>query len=225
MLSVSDTGTGMSQELQARIFEPFFTTKGVGSGTGLGLSTAYGIARQAGGWIDVQSAPGEGARFEVWLPLTRAEEGSGIVPVLTAGAAKGHETLLVVEDQAEVRRLTLSILKASGYRLLEAANADEALQLSAAHPGKIDLLVTDVIMPGLNGRQLSESLSQQRSELRTLYISGYASDVIALHGSLDPGVEYLRKPFGAAELNAKVREVLDCEAPRGSNEKDVASQT
>ncbi|MEO8597033.1 MAG: response regulator [Candidatus Solibacter sp.] len=209
VLSVADTGLGIDRKTLARIFEPFFTTKSVGTGTGLGLSTAYGIVRQAGGWIDVQSAPGAGARFDVWLPLTQAEAPALPAPATAGGAARGHETLLIVEDQADVRRLTLSILRAAGYRLLEAASGEAALRVSAEHAGRIDLLVTDVIMPGLNGRQLAERLVAQRPDLRVLYTSGYASEVIARQGSLDPGLEYLRKPFGAPELNAKVRQVLE----------------
>jgi CheY-like chemotaxis protein len=217
LLSVTDTGTGISPELQARIFEPFFTTKAVGTGTGLGLSTAYGIARQSGGWIEVRSTPGEGARFEVWLPRVE-DEPSRHAGVHSAGdSLRGDETLLVVEDQADVRRLTLSILKSKGYRLLEAANADDALRVSAAHSEKIDLLLTDVIMPGLNGRQLAERLVQQRPDLKILYISGYVSNVIGLEGSIELGMEYLRKPFGARELSAKIREVLELRRPPASS--------
>jgi two-component system cell cycle sensor histidine kinase/response regulator CckA len=208
VLSVADTGVGMSPEIQERIFEPFFTTKGVGTGTGLGLSTAYGIVRQAGGWIEVQSSRGAGSQFEVWLPLTDAELVDTARPQVAAHAARGQETLLIVEDQPDVRRMSLSILKASGYRLLEAGNAEQALALSASYSGKIDLLVTDVIMPGLNGRQLADRLVAERPGLKVLYTSGYTADVIALHGSLEPGMEYLPKPFGAAQLSAKVREVL-----------------
>ncbi|MEO8368472.1 MAG: response regulator [Candidatus Solibacter sp.] len=209
VLSVMDTGTGISAEIQARIFEPFFTTKGVGAGTGLGLSTAYGIARHAGGWIDVHSTPGEGARFEVWLPRAQAESNPQAGAQPTRSALNGDETLLVVEDQADVRRMTLSMLRSKGYRLLDAANADEALKISAAHDGRIDLLITDVIMPGLNGRQLADRMLQQRPELKILYMSGYVSSVISLDGSGEPDVEYLRKPFSGIELSTKIREVLE----------------
>jgi CheY-like chemotaxis protein len=198
----------MSPDVRERIFEPFFTTKGAGSGTGLGLSTAYGIVRQAGGWIDVRSSPGAGSRFEIWLPVTDAAAVDAAAPPPAAGSGRGEETLLIVEDQGEVRRLALSILKASGYRLLEAENAEQALQLSAGYAGGIDLLITDVIMPGLNGRQLADRLAKERPGLKVLYTSGYAADVIALEGSLEPGMAYLPKPFGAAQLAAKVREVL-----------------
>jgi signal transduction histidine kinase/DNA-binding response OmpR family regulator len=208
LLSVTDTGAGMSPQIQERIFEPFFTTKGATTGTGLGLSTAYGIVHQAGGWIDVRSSPGAGSRFEIWLPLTEAVAVEAAPPPPAAESGRGEETLLIVEDQGDVRRLALSILKANGYRLLEAENAEQALQLSAGYAGGIDLLVTDVIMPGLNGRQLADRLAKERPGLKVLYTSGYAADVIALQGSLEPGMAYLPKPFGAAELAAKVREVL-----------------
>jgi len=208
LLSVADSGAGMSPQIQEKIFEPFFTTKGVGTGTGLGLSTAYGIVRQSGGWIEVLSSPGAGSRFEIWLPLTEAEADGAAAPQPAAHGGRGEETLLVVEDQGDLRRLALAILKANGYRLLEAENAEQAMQVSAGYAGGIDLLVTDVIMPGLNGRQLADHLAKQRPGLKVLYTSGYAADVIALEGSLEPGMAYLPKPFGAAQLVAKVREVL-----------------
>jgi PAS domain S-box-containing protein len=208
LLSVTDTGTGMSPDVQERVFEPFFTTKGAGAGTGLGLSTAYGIVHQAGGWIDVRSSPGAGSCFEIWLPLTDAVAVDAASSPLAAGSGRGEETLLVVEDQGDVRRLALSILKANGYRLLDAENAEQALQLSAGYAGGIDLLITDVIMPGLNGRQLADRMTKERPGLKVLYTSGYAADVIALQGSLEPGMAYLPKPFGAAQLAGKVREVL-----------------
>jgi PAS domain S-box-containing protein len=208
LLSVTDTGAGMSPDVQERIFEPFFTTKGAGTGTGLGLSTAYGIVHQAGGWIDVRSSPGAGSCFEIWLPLTDAVTVDAAAPSPTVDSGRGEETLLVVEDQGDVRRLALSILRANGYRLLEAENAEQALQLSGGYAGRIDLLITDVIMPGLNGRQLADRMTRERPGLKVLYTSGYAADVIALQGSLAPGMAYLPKPFGAAQLAAKVREVL-----------------
>jgi CheY-like chemotaxis protein len=206
----------MSPQIQERIFEPFFTTKGVGTGTGLGLSTAYGIVRQSGGWIDVRSSPGAGSRFEIWLPLTEADAADAAAPQPAAGDGRGEETLLIVEDQADVRRLALSILKANGYRLLEAEDAERALELSASFAGRIDLLITDVIMPGLNGRQLADRLAKERPGLKVLYTSGYAADVITLQGSLEPGMAYLPKPFGAAQLTAKVREVLGAGRPPGT---------
>jgi CheY-like chemotaxis protein len=215
VLSVADTGVGMSAEVQQRIFEPFYTTKNVGAGTGLGLSTAYGIVRHAGGWIDVQSSRGVGSRFEIWLPLTELASADSGTAQAAAPSANGAETLLIVEDQDDVRRMALAILRANGYRLLEAGNAEQALGLSATYAGKIDLLLTDVIMPGLNGRQLADRLVEERPGLKVLYTSGYTADVIALQGSLEPGMEYLPKPFGAAQLSAKVRQVLSSGTRQG----------
>ncbi|HEY1494459.1 MAG TPA: response regulator [Candidatus Solibacter sp.] len=208
VLSVADTGVGIAPEIQEKIFEPFFTTKGAGHGTGLGLCTAYGIVNQAGGWIEVESRPGQGATFRVWLPVTQAETVNVTAREAAEGAAPGDATLLVVEDQADVRRLALSILKHQGYQLLEAENADRALEVSAHHAGVIDLLVTDVVMPGRTGRELAERLNVQRPGLRVLYISGYSGDAIAGQGCLDPGTEYLAKPFTPEQLSSKVREVL-----------------
>jgi CheY-like chemotaxis protein len=188
----------------------------VGTGTGLGLSTAYGIVRHAGGWIDVQSSRGTGSRFEIGLPLTNAAAADAGTPRPASPVVRGAETLLVVEDQDDVRRMALAILKASGYCLLEAGNAEQALGLSATYTGKIDLLLTDVIMPGLNGRQLADRLVEERPGLKVLYTSGYTADVIALQGSLEPGMEYLPKPFGAAQLSAKVRQVLGSGTAKGT---------
>ena len=208
VLSVSDTGVGIAPEIQEKIFEPFFTTKGVGHGTGLGLCTAYGIVNQAGGWIEVESLQGQGTTFRVWLPVTRAKTVKETASEAIEGAAPRDATLLVVEDQADVRRLALSILKHQGYQLLEAENADRALEVSAHHAGVIDLLVTDVVMPGRTGCELAERLIVQRPGIKVLYISGYPGDAIAGQGCLDPGTEYLPKPFTPEQLSSKVREVL-----------------
>ncbi len=208
VLSVSDTGVGIAPEIQKKIFEPFFTTKGAGHGTGLGLCTAYGIVNQAGGWIEVESLPGLGATFRVWLPVTKTEMVEEPAAEAAEGSAPGNATLLVVEDQADVRRLALSILNHQGYQLLEAENADRALEVSGNHAGVIDLLVTDVVMPGKTGRELAERLIVQRPGIRVLYISGYSGDAIAGQGCLDPGTEYLPKPFTPEQLSSKVREVL-----------------
>jgi PAS domain S-box-containing protein len=213
VLSVSDTGVGIAPEIQQKIFEPFFTTKGVGHGTGLGLCTAYGIVNNAGGWIEVDSLPGQGATFRVWLPVTRAANVKELASAAAADGAPRDATLLVVEDQADVRRLALAILKHQGYRLLEAENADRALEVSGNHAGAIDLLVTDVIMPGRTGCELAESLAIQRPGIKVLYISGYSGD--AGQGCLEPGTEYLPKPFTPEQLASKVREVLR-KPPRGS---------
>jgi two-component system cell cycle sensor histidine kinase/response regulator CckA len=209
MLSVTDTGVGMSEEILRHIFEPFFTTKGVGVGTGLGLSTVYGTVKQSGGWIQVNSQPGQGSRFQVYLPRVEqpaASAGERIAP--STGFGRGVETILLAEDQVEVRRLARRILSSNGYRVLEAASGPEALELSRRHEGQIDLLVTDVIMPHMTGRELATGLSVLRPEVKVLYVSGYTADIIGREGVLDPGVDYLPKPFTPSELALKVREVL-----------------
>jgi PAS domain S-box-containing protein len=208
LLTVADTGAGMSAETLQHVFEPFFTTKGMGIGTGLGLSTVYGTVRQSGGWIRVDSEPGEGSRFEIYLPKV-----SGVAAVLERPAPPaqvpgGVETVLVAEDQPEVRRLAMRILKSNGYQLLEASSGPEALALSGRHAGPIDLLVTDVIMPEMTGRELATRLRESRPQIKVLYVSGYTADVIGREGVLDAGVAYLPKPFTPAQLSLKVREVL-----------------
>jgi PAS domain S-box-containing protein len=208
VLSVSDTGAGIPLEVQDKIFEPFFTTKAVGHGTGLGLCTTYGIVREAGGWIEVESAPGCGATFRIWLPAARPAPATPVVPKPAAEKAQRDATLLVVEDQADVRRLALSILKRQGYRLLEAENGDHALALSDRHAGAIDLLLTDVVMPGMTGRELADQLVEKRPGLKVLYMSGYSGDAIACQGFLEPGMAYLPKPFTAEQLSGKVSDLL-----------------
>jgi CheY-like chemotaxis protein len=207
LLSMSDTGAGMTQEVMQHIFEPFFTTKGTGVGTGLGLPTVYGIVKQSGGWIWVYSEPGKGSTFKVYLP--RADRAAEPLPApVSADTLRGTETVLVVEDQPEVRRLTLAVLKSQGYRLLEAANGSEALSLCEQYPETVHLLITDVVMPGMTGRELARRLLALRPSLKTLYTSGYTADVIAHEGVLDAGVAYLPKPFSPAQLAAKVRDIL-----------------
>jgi PAS domain S-box-containing protein len=208
VFSVSDTGIGMTPEIQAQIFEPFFTTKGAGHGTGLGLCTAYGIVHQAGGWIEVESTPARGTTFRIWLPAVAHKLPSSADRGEAAPPKDREATLLVVEDQADVRRLTLSILKSRGYRLLEAEDANQALAVSDRHSGTIDLLVTDVVMPGMNGRELANQLVARRPGLKVLYISGYSGDAIARQGCLEAGTEYLPKPFSPEQLARKVHEVL-----------------
>jgi PAS domain S-box-containing protein len=214
MLTVSDSGVGMTPEVQSRIFEPFFTTKAMGVGTGLGLATVYGIVEQAAGFLRVASEPGNGTTFRIYLPLTEAPQESSREAAKRRAHVPGTETVLVVEDQEDVRRLATSILKRNGYRLLEASNGPEALGLVADYRERIDLLVTDVVMPGMTGRELAERLGGERPRLKVLYMSGYAADVIATQGVLEPGMAYLHKPFAPADLAAKVREVLgDSETP------------
>jgi PAS domain S-box-containing protein len=207
LMTVTDTGHGMDEAIRQKIFDPFFTTKEVGKGTGLGLSTVYGIVRQSEGWIDVSSEVGVGTAFKVYLPRIDAcsapEEGEALPS--TAG---GDETILVVEDQDSVRSFTTAALIQHGFHVLESSCGDEAIDLAGRHPGQLDLLVTDVVLPGMNGKELSDRLKTARPLLKVLFISGYTADVIANHGVLDRGVAFLQKPFGPEELAAKVREVL-----------------
>jgi PAS domain S-box-containing protein len=207
LLAVSDTGTGIEESIREHIFEPFFTTKEKGRGTGLGLSTVYGIVQQNEGRIDVKSAPGEGTTFSVYLPridepLPPVEEAQPSVTI------RGTETVLVVEDHDDVRQMIIASLEACGYKVLQAANGRAAIELAGQHPGIIDLLVTDVIMPGMTGRELADGLALLRPDMKVLFISGYSGEVIAHRGVLDAGVNYLPKPFTPAILAAKVKEVL-----------------
>ncbi|HUB81698.1 MAG TPA: PAS domain S-box protein [Bryobacteraceae bacterium] len=214
VLSIADTGEGMSEETLQHVFEPFFTTKGLGLGTGLGLSTVYGTVRQSGGWIEVDSCLGEGSRFRIYLPRVEAAAPAPERQA-PASAAGGTETILVAEDQQEVRRLALRILKSNGYRLLEASSGPEALELSRRHDGPIDLLLTDLVMPEMSGRELAARMQKSRPNTKVLYVSGYTADLIGREGVLDQGVDYLPKPFTAAQLSLKVREVLGQKKPLG----------
>jgi two-component system cell cycle sensor histidine kinase/response regulator CckA len=213
MLAVSDTGIGMDADTQAHIFEPFFTTKEVGKGTGLGLSTVYGIVNQSGGYIWVDSEPDRGATFKIYFPrIDQPVEGIRAEKRLE-GMQRGTETILLVEDNEQVRQLTYSVLADCGYKVLPAAGPEEGLALCHANHPDIELLVTDVILPGMNGPQLAEQVTRISPRTRVLYISGYTSDAIAHYGVLDPGLWFLAKPFSVSELVAKIREVLDAEAP------------
>ena len=209
MIAVSDTGTGMAQEVRDRVFEPFFTTKGKGKGTGLGLSTVYGIVKQSNGNIWVYSEPGEGTTFKIFLP--RVDEPAEILKAQEAGEEfpGGSETILIVEDDKEVRNLTVRILKRQGYTVLDGSYGDEAFNVCRQHKGPIHLLVTDVVMPGMDGRALSECLSQLHPEMKVLYMSGYTDDAIVHHGVMGKGMNYIQKPFTVNGLTKKVREVLD----------------
>jgi signal transduction histidine kinase len=213
VLTVTDTGTGMTDEVRGHAFEPFFTTKEKGKGTGLGLATAYGIVKQSGGYITVDSEAGRGTTFRIYLPrvegtaaVTERTTISSLLPV-------GTETILLVEDEAGVRRLSLTVLETQGYIVLEAASGDIALQVARSETGPIHLIVTDVVMPGMNGRELWERLKVLRPDSRVLFMSGYTDDAIARHGVLEPGIAFLQKPFTPFSLAQKVREVLDA-APR-----------
>jgi CheY-like chemotaxis protein len=208
MLAVSDTGVGMDEATLSRVFEPFFTTKEKGKGTGLGLATVYGIVKQSGGYIWVYSEPGRGATFKVYLPRVDEEaESFRVLPV--AEAPGGSETVLLVEDEAAVRDMVRQLLAASGYTVLEAQSPEDALLLGERHPGPIHLLLTDVVMPAMGGRELAERLRGSRPELKVLYISGYTDNAIVHHGVLDEGMAFLQKPFTRQALARKVRAVLD----------------
>jgi PAS domain S-box-containing protein len=208
LLSVDDTETGIDDRTLPNIFEPFFTTKERGQGTGLGLSTAYGIVRQAGGWIDVQSEVGRGTTFQIYLPQADGVDMRRPAQEQTPEIAHGGETILVVEDAKETRNLTTTILTAYGYQVLEAANGTEALSLEENYAGEIHLLLTDVIMPGMNGKVLSEQLRLRRPSIRVLFTSGYPAEVLSRRGVLEKEIAYLPKPFTPDSLAAKVREVL-----------------
>jgi PAS domain S-box-containing protein len=207
-LRVSDTGVGIAREIQERIFDPFFTTKAEGEGTGLGLSTVYGIVRQLGGSIAVTSEPGCGAAFEIHLPRLAGAAGAGTQAASPPVSARGSETVLVVEDQDPVRSFAVTVLKEHGYVVLDAAQGDDALLMAERHSGPIHLLLTDVVMPHMTGKGLAERLEHLRPEMKVLYMSGYAADVMVQRELLESGAPCLTKPFAPDVLAAKVREVL-----------------
>jgi signal transduction histidine kinase len=209
MLSVTDSGCGMDEATRLRIFEPFFTTKDRGKGTGLGLSTVYGIVKQRGGHIRVYSEPGIGTVFTIFLPREISASRSVATSVAPLARATGHETILIVEDDKAVRNLAERILRSAGYEVLTASQCDEAMSASAAHSGDINLLLTDVIMPGPSGRALAEMLTRDRPGIRVLFMSGYSDDVIAHQGVLEDGARFIGKPFTVGNLTKKVRDTLD----------------
>ena len=209
MLTVSDTGSGIDPETQARIFEPFFTTKTQGRGTGLGLATVYGVVKQSGGYIWVYSEVGQGTTFKVYLPQVPSEVEKSAPEKIVAGPAPGTETILFVEDEESVRELVSEYLRGRGYTILEASDGVQALELAEKHAGKIHLLITDVVMPRISGRELATRLTTARAGLKVLYISGYTDDSIFRHGVLEGGMSFLQKPFNLKAIAQKVREVLD----------------
>ncbi|HEY6903002.1 MAG TPA: PAS domain S-box protein [Candidatus Acidoferrales bacterium] len=208
-LSVTDSGIGMDAETKARAFEPFFTTKEKGKGTGLGLSTVYGVVKQSGGYIDIFSSPGAGTTFKIYLP--RVDEAVKLSAPSQGGAGSfdGNETILLAEDEASLRRLTRATLEQSGYKVLEAKDGVEALALSEAFDLPIDLLLTDVVMPGMGGRALAQELTRRRPEIRVVYMSGYTGQGVGTQGPIDLGSDFLSKPFSRVVLARKIREALD----------------
>jgi CheY-like chemotaxis protein len=208
LLSVADTGIGMDEETRARLFEPFFTTKEVGKGTGLGLATVYGIVRQSGGSIGVDSDILGGTTFEIYLPRVENTEHEDR-PAGTEEGRSGTETILVVEDQEALRQLTTRMLRSAGYRVIPAGDGEEALLLLERHDGPVHLVLTDVVLPGINGRDLATRIAQVRPEAEILYTSGYTDDAVLRHGVLDKAVHFIAKPYTVAELRRKIRELLD----------------
>jgi two-component system, cell cycle sensor histidine kinase and response regulator CckA len=211
MLAVSDTGCGMDASTQARIFEPFFTTKEPGKGTGLGLATVYGVVKQSDGYIWVYSEPGQGTTFKIYLPLAADIVEAPKVQAATPAPVRGSETILLVEDEESVRNLVADFLKTTGHTVLEASDGEEAVRLAKAHSNKIDLLVSDVVMPKLSGRELWNDLRKRLPKLKVLFISGYTDDSVVRHGVIDGDVAFLQKPFTMRALAAKIREVLDAD--------------
>ena len=209
VVRVADSGEGMNEETLAHIFEPFFTTKEPGKGTGLGLSTVYGIVEQLGGFIDVKTELGRGSTFSIYLPERDRGSPSTHPQSIAPLARGGTETILLVEDESQVRELVYAILKTRGYDVLCADSGNDALRVEEGHPGRIDLLVTDVVMPGKSGRELAEHLLALRPELKVLFMSGYTDDAMLRHGVMSPGSAFIQKPFALEELLGRVRSLLD----------------
>ena len=208
LLAVSDNGCGMTKDVLDNLFEPFFTTKETGKGTGLGLATVYGIVNQNNGFINVYSEPGQGTTFKIYLPRHASAEGPGLAESAVPPTVEGHETILLVEDEPMILDMTKAMLELQGHTVLTAASPAEALQIARDHDGPIHVLMTDVIMPGMNGRDLADRLQTHLPDLRCLFMSGYTANVIAHHGVLEAGVHFIQKPFTAGELAAKIRETL-----------------
>jgi CheY-like chemotaxis protein len=209
MIAVSDTGHGMDSETRRHIFEPFFTTKERGKGTGLGLATVYGMVKQIGGDIWVYSEVGKGTTFKLYFPRVSDPVTDSAPADTTSMTSPTSETVLVVEDEKAVRDLTVKIMRQLGYHVLAAASGAEAIEVSRSHTGHIALLLTDVVMPNMSGRQLADVLIPSRPGLKVLYLSGYTENTVVHHGVLDEGVDFLPKPFSREVLAKKIREILD----------------
>jgi CheY-like chemotaxis protein len=212
MLAVTDAGMGMDKETVARIFEPFFTTKEKGKGTGLGLSIVFGIVKQSEGHVSVYSEPSLGTTFKIYLPRSEATAERRPLPALPLTRSRGSETILLVEDEDQVRAAAAEILRKSGHRVLEARSPREAIRIAEEHPATIDLLLSDLVMPEMNGRQVARRVGVARPQARVVFMSGYTGDVAMTQGVLDAGAFFLQKPFTASSLIRKVREALDTEA-------------
>jgi CheY-like chemotaxis protein len=208
-LKVTDTGVGMTQEVMSHLFEPFFTTKKAGEGTGLGLATVYGIVRQCGGSIWVYSQPGHGTNFRIYLPRIEPAGTEKTEPAQAAPTVRGTETILLVEDQAQLRKMTLRVLQSHGYNVLEAADPEAALLRSGEYVGVIHLLLTDVVMPGMTGPELAGRIKQSRPRMEVVFMSGYSERALLDRQVMESAGAYLAKPFSPKSLAVKVREVLD----------------
>ena len=226
MLEVTDTGTGISPEIQAKIFEPFFTTKEQDKGTGLGLATVYGVVKQSSGYITVESEKDQGATLKIYFPLVAQDVAALSTPQVAPVSGRGNETILLVEDAEPLRKLATMFLKASGYRVLTAADGDEALLLAAQNSGAVDLLLTDVVMPKMNGRVLAKQLASRYPRMKVLYMSGYTNSFIAVRGVLEEGIHLLYKPFTEEALTRKVRELLEsCADPEQTDHSGETEAT
>ena len=209
MLTIADTGTGMSEEVKAHLFEPFFTTKPPGTGTGLGLATCFGIVKQNTGHINVHSELGRGTTFKIYFPQVQSALESPRVRIMPTEATGGNETVLLVEDEPVVRELAVATLREKGYTVVEAVNGEEGLRMARQHDGKIDLVLTDVVMPVMGGKEMADALRTSHPDTKVLFTSGYTEDAMGHHGVLRPGILFLQKPYMTATLARKVREVLD----------------